>query len=29
VMKESHPLYPVPRIMDRKECEELVKKLLA
>ncbi|MDI6797951.1 MAG: iron-containing alcohol dehydrogenase [Desulfatibacillaceae bacterium] len=28
VMKESHPLYPVPRIMDRQECEELVKKLL-
>ncbi|MEW5733436.1 MAG: iron-containing alcohol dehydrogenase, partial [Thermodesulfobacteriota bacterium] len=27
-LKEAHPLYPVPRIMDRQECEALVRKLL-
>lgn len=28
VLEESHPKYPVPRIMDDEECRELVRKLL-
>jgi len=27
-LKEAHPLYPVPRIMSYRECEDLVRKLL-
>jgi alcohol dehydrogenase class IV len=27
-LKEAHPDYPVPRIMNRQECETLVRKLL-
>jgi len=27
-LKEAHPDYPVPRIMDRQECETLLRKLL-
>ncbi len=26
--REAHPLYPVPRIMDRAECEALVRRLM-
>jgi alcohol dehydrogenase class IV len=29
VLKEAHPEYPVPRIMTRAECEELVTRLVA
>ncbi|RJP90469.1 MAG: iron-containing alcohol dehydrogenase [Desulfobacteraceae bacterium] len=28
-LKEAHPLYPVPKLMTRIECEELVRKLVA
>ena len=28
VLYEAHPLYPVPRIMDKKTCEDFVRKLL-
>ncbi|MFP4477273.1 MAG: iron-containing alcohol dehydrogenase [Desulfatibacillaceae bacterium] len=27
-LKEAHPMYPVPKIMSREECEALVRKLL-
>ncbi|NLO46417.1 MAG: iron-containing alcohol dehydrogenase [Clostridiales bacterium] len=26
-LKEANPLYPVPKIMNRRECEEIVKKI--
>ena len=26
-LKEANPLYPVPKIMNRQECEEIVKKI--
>ncbi len=28
-LKEGNPLYPVPKIMDKAECVELIKKLMA
>ncbi|MDY6972716.1 MAG: iron-containing alcohol dehydrogenase [Desulfatiglans sp.] len=28
VLYEAHPLYPVPRMMNKKECEDLVRRLL-
>lgn len=27
-LKEAHPLYPVPRIMSPKDCEELIRRLM-
>ena len=29
VLKEAHPNYPVPKFMDLKSCEKLLKSLLA
>jgi alcohol dehydrogenase len=28
-LREAHPLYPVPRFMDEKDCEALVRRLVA
>jgi alcohol dehydrogenase len=27
--KEAHPLYPVPRIMNRKDCETVIRRIMA
>ena len=27
-LKEANPLYPVPKIMDKKDCEEVVRKIM-
>ena len=28
-LKEGNPLYPVPTIMDKKDCEAVIRKLMA
>ena len=28
-LKEGNPLYPVPKIMDKKDCEAVIRKLMA
>ena len=28
-LKEANPLYPVPKIMDKKDCEAVIRRLMA
>ena len=27
-LKEANPLYPVPKIMDKKDCEAVIRRLM-